>query len=892
MPPNGNTRSATPGAAQRHVSHAIALAKKKQWPAAIKEMCCALTLKADYKSSKSDLLKWVRTHGNSDESRAALRLIAKHDRGYIGLQALRLLHDWGGEARTVEQRAASILRRVELRSRELVLLSRFSSTEDRLEFLAGHERLDRARDLLQELSSDERNRLPKRTLLALIKAFSGHRRVTELRDLIGGADQLLRDSKAATALAYALAIEGECEEATNLLSRFDKEQYTGRAFQTLLQCAESRHDERAAAAVLDDWLHYRPDDPLPNKRRLLNLAKDHPSTLLLELSTRSAEVDFNPRDYAQLSESVIAEAPTVALEIARIGATRFPGDEKLSRTVTQLATDLAEAESAQHERLREQVLAELSEELIDFVGADELAGCGGASALHKILLDASADARGDGLLVLAKLCLSTLRVMVTRRDHKSREAPPLQTADYLSWDGLQQKRARIATLTRAICLTALNAGEDDQRVLVVLAELQSLLLEDSEFSRRLCRLAIAEAEAGAPVSREIWTTALSCEDRELHAQFQPLIAAGTGTIMPWEDLANEGARPPALQLIHPGRSLEKSIRAFGSGLDGHASVPIETRAEVMTEPTEVTVYDAHLVSFDRQTLWTLTPAGFVPPRRSSVLLHAGTKAVALKPSSSEVEIATPVLLVPGVPACFSQYFHFAGQVLPRILARLHELGPAGLEVAIALPDFAAPFIFDMLDLCGIGRDRIVLIPSSKIVRFTHARVTNPSLDDWQCAPEDIAIARRTLSAPTKARTGRRLYLGRSLSSVRSRSRTITNEAEILDIASEFGLELVDPGSMTQPEQRQLFSEAEILSGPVGAGLTNMLYLSPGSKVICLGVSESTVTIFPGLTLGQDIDFTYVFGRFDAALVNSRRFPQLPYSVKPADFRQALRSACA
>jgi hypothetical protein len=63
-------------------------------------------------------------------------------------------------------------------------------------------------------------------------------------------------------------------------------------------------------------------------------------------------------------------------------------------------------------------------------------------------------------------------------------------------------------------------------------------------------------------------------------------------------------------------------------------------------------------------------------------------------------------------------------------------------------------------------------------------------------------------------------------------------------------------------------------------------------VVCLGIAESAVSIYPGLTLGQDVPFVLVFGNFEPSLVNSRRFPQLPYSVRPADFRKALEAACA
>ena len=866
------------------------LAKRKQWPAAMEEMCAAISLKPDDRNLKNDLLRWAQQCGDSPESRAALRLIAAKDKGYAGLQAVRQIHEWAGEAVTLEARVSSTLRRADIKARELSLLHGARTKQDRLEFLADKERVDEALALLNELSSADRGKLRKRTLLALVRAFAKHRRAVELEPLLGGADRSLDDPKVATALAYALATEGKCEKAVNLLSRIDKSDFTSRTFQTLLYCADQQQDRDTAETILREWLEHRPDDPLPNVRRLLDMGKRDPWAMIAELDARSAEVSFSARDYVHLSECVVSEDPLAALQVAQAGSERFPDDERLKIKLAQLSTGLAARESEQHETLKEQVLNELSNALVEAAGVDELVSCGGASALHKILLENS-EGGGDGLIILARLCLSSLRVMTTRRDHKAREAPELQGPGYFSWDGWETRRARLTELTRAICRIALLAGEDYKSVLAIVTELQSLLREDSELSRSLCRLALAEANAGATLSSDIWTVALSCDDPELHSGFSRMLPEPHGKIMAWAEVPRSGAGPVPLQSVHPARVFEMRIKAFGSNFDGEVPVTVATRAEVITEPTSVTVHDGHLVSFDEESVWTLTPAGFVPPRRSPVLLQAGTRAVALKRPSAKVEITQPALLVPGVPACFSQYFHFGAQLLPRILARLHDLGNEASGLAIALPDFAAPFVSEMLELCGIGGDRIVSIPASKTVQFTNARVMNPTLDDWQCAPEDLALARTVLSAPA-GQPSRRIYLKRPLGSVRSRDRALVNEAELLSIADEFGFEMVDPASMTQREQQQLFSQAKILCGPVGAALTNALYLSSGSTVVCLGIAESAVSIYPGLTLGQDVPFVLVFGNFEPSLVNSRRFPQLPYSVRPADFRKALEAACA
>jgi capsular polysaccharide biosynthesis protein len=125
--------------------------------------------------------------------------------------------------------------------------------------------------------------------------------------------------------------------------------------------------------------------------------------------------------------------------------------------------------------------------------------------------------------------------------------------------------------------------------------------------------------------------------------------------------------------------------------------------------------------------------------------------------------------------------------------------------------------------------------------------------------------------------------------VKARGRAVTNEAELAEVATDFGFESVDPGSMTQQQQRKLFGEAKVVCGPVGAAMTNILYMPSGSEVICLGPLENTRTFFPGLTVGQEIAFKWVLGNYDPEFLNSRRFPHLPYSVRRLDLERALRS---
>jgi hypothetical protein len=66
---------------------------------------------------------------------------------------------------------------------------------------------------------------------------------------------------------------------------------------------------------------------------------------------------------------------------------------------------------------------------------------------------------------------------------------------------------------------------------------------------------------------------------------------------------------------------------------------------------------------------------------------------------------------------------------------------------------------------------------------------------------------------------RRVYLQRKKQS----GRNLTNAAEILDIISDYGFEIVYTDDMTFHDQMKLFSETEYLISAHGAGLVNIIY---------------------------------------------------------------------
>ena len=70
-----------------------------------------------------------------------------------------------------------------------------------------------------------------------------------------------------------------------------------------------------------------------------------------------------------------------------------------------------------------------------------------------------------------------------------------------------------------------------------------------------------------------------------------------------------------------------------------------------------------------------------------------------------------------------------------------------------------------------------------------------------------------------------------ISRSKSKHRKIKNESEILPLLERFKFKIIIPEEMTFEEQINIYNNANILGGLHGGGLTNILFMNPGTKLL-------------------------------------------------------------
>ncbi|HDY93958.1 MAG TPA: glycosyltransferase family 61 protein [Pseudoalteromonas sp.] len=193
---------------------------------------------------------------------------------------------------------------------------------------------------------------------------------------------------------------------------------------------------------------------------------------------------------------------------------------------------------------------------------------------------------------------------------------------------------------------------------------------------------------------------------------------------------------------------------------------------------------------------------------------------------------------------YHQYFHWFFDVLPRIW--LLDKSDVEYDSIFIGNDLNKDFICSSLQALGVNQDKIVMMnnnivdfdsvlyPTSKIIE---ERFVRPSLGDgvhykggWDPRYiKDINKAFREYNFKQSNGSGnKKIFVSRDDAT----HRAAVNNDELLSLVNEFGFEVFVPGDNTFAEQVNVFSNASIILGIHGAGMTNILWAKPrSSKVI-------------------------------------------------------------
>jgi glycosyltransferase involved in cell wall biosynthesis len=230
----------------------------------------------------------------------------------------------------------------------------------------------------------------------------------------------------------------------------------------------------------------------------------------------------------------------------------------------------------------------------------------------------------------------------------------------------------------------------------------------------------------------------------------------------------------------------------------------------------------------------------------------------------------------------NSYYHWMHDVLMQFH---HVLEYLPKETLIVVPSKLSAFQKDSLIALGIDESRFSYInPNDELIVDQLYFVPPPTImrfDD----PEPMQWLRGKLHKgfginKNRHKPFRRILVSRS----RALCRRIINEKDVMNILSQYGFEIVHCEDLTLKEQGQLFSAVDVVISPHGAGLTNLLFSMPGTKVLEIFPDSLINTHYWSLSEALNHEYAYLCGK---AVPNNKSEPDI--FVEPAVLLKGLHS---
>ncbi|MBV8786785.1 MAG: DUF563 domain-containing protein [Mycobacterium sp.] len=197
----------------------------------------------------------------------------------------------------------------------------------------------------------------------------------------------------------------------------------------------------------------------------------------------------------------------------------------------------------------------------------------------------------------------------------------------------------------------------------------------------------------------------------------------------------------------------------------------------------------------------------------------------------------------------ANYFHWLLEDLPRLLVL--EGAGALKDRRLLLDESTKPWQLDLLSRLGIEREQLVFDNFTHPLACRDIALPSRLSSRGVCHPHAVHFLRDRLlpsGGPITAKPGKRLFLTRK--SVPGRS--MINADEVTHHFRRAGFVFVDPSALSIDEQIDLFADAEVIAGPAGAALTNLLFAPADARLIQLGSTDSCGETFTSLAacIGQ------------------------------------------
>ena len=196
------------------------------------------------------------------------------------------------------------------------------------------------------------------------------------------------------------------------------------------------------------------------------------------------------------------------------------------------------------------------------------------------------------------------------------------------------------------------------------------------------------------------------------------------------------------------------------------------------------------------------------------------------------------------------FYHWLIDELPR----LSVVERTGLfdKAPILIDQNASYWQREALSLLDIDQSRLRPVNFKRPLLFKNLIIPSCLSRDMVAHPEAVSFMRKklVLDQAYKPTADKRIYITRSSNTTSGRS--MLNESKIVDKFKRANFKIVDTSQLSIQEQIEMFHDVDVIAGPGGAGLANILFGPKGARVLILGSSHILCETFTSIAaaIGQ------------------------------------------
>jgi len=188
------------------------------------------------------------------------------------------------------------------------------------------------------------------------------------------------------------------------------------------------------------------------------------------------------------------------------------------------------------------------------------------------------------------------------------------------------------------------------------------------------------------------------------------------------------------------------------------------------------------------------------------------------------------LVMPLIPLWMG-YYHWIVEMLPRIMGAEQYYKETGERPTLLVPSALPSWAQESLDMVSKGEYKIEQVQQKT---YNVNRLILPTYPEP--SPEACSWMReRVRNQSVKSDFSRRIYISRQ----KANRRRVINESAVVSMLAEYGFDSVVLEDLSIAEQIGLFSQAECIVGPHGAGFANMIYGTDPTIIEIFGDQKKT-----------------------------------------------------